>query len=195
MLIYELITLMLITFISNATPFFGAPYTILASILLIKQGFTPLNFIIISVTTGLAAAAAKLVMYGVGYSLRHPLKRNKNIQLLQKFIETKYFPIALFVLAILPGLPFDDYLFIGGGIARASALRMEQITGIAKVIKSFIEIYIESKGILIVSDIINISPTILGVVSFIIFLVLGIVLLKIDWEKYIILVRKYLEKK
>ncbi len=194
--ISSIVLLTIITFASNATPFFGAPYTIIASIILLKQGFTPINYIIISVITGISAAAAKIVMYGVGYGLKNPLKRNKNIQLLSKFIstKTKYFIIVLFILAILPGLPFDDYLFIGGGAVRASLQKMEGVAVVAKILKSFIEIYIESKGISFIHYITSLSDLEIGIISFIVFLVIGFILLKIDWEKYISLAMKYLKK-
>jgi hypothetical protein len=98
----EIIILFLISFISNATPFFGTPYTIIAVTILIRIGVDLYSFIIGVVVTGLGASLSKTVMYAIGLILRRPLKQNKNMAFLAKFVQFKSFYVTLFTLALIP---------------------------------------------------------------------------------------------
>jgi hypothetical protein len=185
--IYEILFLFFISFISNATPFFGAPYTIIATTILLKAGFTPTNFLITVIVTGLGAGISKVVMYIIGIGLRRPLKDTKNMKFLSRFVNSKSFYLVLFILAILPLLPLDDYLFLGGGIIKAPLLKMLYITVLAKLTKSAFEIALEVAGIIVIAQHtkrFGITEVELGIISSVIFIILGIIFFKIDWEKY-----------
>lgn len=181
-----------ITFVSNIMPFAGAPYTVITSnLILIAGGTLPVMAFYILVS-GVAAATAKVATYALGIALKRPLKENKNIAFLKRFSETRGFTMTLFVTAILPGLPLDDYLFIGGGVVRAPLTRMLAVTLLAKLLKSAVEVPLVTFGIIHVSSLTGVGALELTVISSLLFLLLGFVLLKVDWEKlYSSIKRKY----
>lgn len=193
--VYILITIFLVSFITNILPFAGAPYTIIATDFLILYGKSLVNIVLVIILSGIGAAIAKILTYYLGVLLRKPLKKNKNIPLLERFLNTKYFPLALFITAILPGLPLDDYLYIGGGVGKKSLLHMLTITIPSKILKSSIEIPLELLGIIKISNYTGISAVTLSLIFTIIFVIIGIVLIKIDWNPIYEKIEKYLNKK
>ena len=191
-----LTAIFVISFISNIIPFAGAPYTLIATDFLITYGITPKNLILVIIISGIGAALAKSLTYLLGIILRKPLRNNRNIPLLDKFIKSRYFPLALFITAIIPGLPLDDYLYIGGGLTKASLIKMLLITVPSKILKSAIEIPIELFGIIKISNIINVNPLFLSIGLTILFIILGVILVKIDWYSiYEKIVQKYLNNR
>lgn len=181
-----LATLFAVTLASNATPFFGASYTLIATTELITTGFTMGNFILVVLVTGLGATLAKIVLYTGAFELRRELTRNKNIRLFHEWLRRRSFYVALFVTAFIPLLPLDDYVYIGAGANKASLAPMLGVTFIAKLAKSAFEISLELSGIL---EIVNVTKNYLGlsavelsILFSLFFIVLGIVLYKIDWE-------------
>ncbi|BFI76331.1 hypothetical protein [Sulfurisphaera ohwakuensis] len=191
-----LILIFLISFITNILPFAGAPYTLIATNFLLAYGENIENILIVIFLSGTGAALAKTITYVLGIALKKPLRKNKNIPLINKFIKSKYFPLALFITAILPGLPLDDYLYIGGGIVKESLKKMLIITIPSKILKSSIEIPLELFGILKISDLFNLNPLFLSILLTIIFFIIGFLLIKIDWNSlYEKISEKYLNKR
>jgi len=191
----ELIVIFVISFITNATPFFGAPYTLITTSILIKSGVSPLSLILAVVLSGLGASLSKLVMYALGIAIRKPLKDNKNILIIEKISKSYGFYAALFILTILPFLPLDDYIFLAGGVARLSVFRMILISIIGKTLKSGIEISIELTGISLIASIFSINEFELSIISIIVFILLGILLFKLDWEEILKRGEKFLREK
>lgn len=179
----------------GATPFFGAPYTLITTSILIKSGVSPLSLILAVVLSGLGASLSKLVMYALGIAIRKPLKNNKNILLIEKISKSYGFYAALFILTILPLLPLDDYIFLAGGVARLSVFRMILISIIGKILKSGIEISIELTGISLIASIFSINEFELSIISIIVFILLGILLFKLDWEEILKRGEKFLREK
>jgi len=178
-----LLFLFTVSFAFNATPFFGGPYTIIATTILLQNGVTPLSFVIVSVVTGLGAATSKTVMYAIGISAKKPLQKNRNVIFLKKIGVNRGFSITLFIASVMPFLPMDDFLYLAGGAAKLNVLSMLQISIVAKVIKSFIEIGTEFLGLKAISEVVNVNPVEIGLISIVIFGALGYVLFKIDWER------------
>lgn len=179
----SLIFIFAISFAANATPFFGAPYTLIASTILIKSGINTINLIQVVLVTGVAAAISKSVMYSAGIVARRGLKNNRNVKFFSRFIKTKSFYVALFVLSIIPFLPLDDLIYLLGGVEKASLISMLEISCVAKIIKSSIEIPIEVFGIVKISEVIGLQPFETGIITSIILTVLAIILFKLDWEE------------
>ncbi|HLI46617.1 MAG TPA: hypothetical protein VKU94_05430 [Geobacterales bacterium] len=179
----EWIFIFLISFITNATPFFGAPYTIITSTIILRHGSTFNDLLEGIIVSALGATLAKNVMFGIGVVLRLPLKRNKNVSFFTRLVNRRSFFVGLLITAILPILPLDDFFFLIGGTSRASLFRMQAITFIAKLIKSGVEIPLEVFGIIVVARHIRFEPFYLGVISSVVFTILGILLFKIDVEK------------
>ncbi|QIW24942.1 hypothetical protein EWF20_12930 [Sulfolobus sp. S-194] len=191
-----LVLIFLISFITNILPFAGAPYTLIATNFLLAYGENIENILIVIFLSGTGAALAKTITYILGIILKKPLRKNKNIPLINKFIKSKYFPLALFITAILPGLPLDDYLYIGGGLVKESLKKMLIITIPSKILKSLIEIPLELFGILKISDLFNLNPLLLSILLTLIFFIIGFLLIKIDWNTlYEKISEKYLNKR
>ncbi|QXJ31419.1 hypothetical protein [Saccharolobus shibatae] len=191
----ELIVIFVISFITNATPFFGAPYTLITTSILIKSGVSPLSLILAIVLSGLGASLSKLVMYALGIAIRKPLKNNKNILFIEKISRSYGFYIALLILSILPILPLDDYIFLAGGIAKLSVFKMVVVSIISKIIKSAIEISIELAGISLLASVLGINAFELSLISILVFVLLGILLFKLDWEQLLRKGEKFLREK
>lgn len=185
-LLLLLATLFGITFATNATPFFGASYTLIATTELINNGSSLGNFLLFVVVTAVGATLAKIVMYTGAFGFRHELTKNKNIRLFHEWLRMRSFYAALFITAFIPILPLDDYVYIGAGANRANLAPMLGVTFIAKLAKSAFEIALELAGIIGIVDItkrfLGLSAFDLSILFSLFFIVLGIVLYKIDWE-------------
>lgn len=184
----ELLLILLITFVSNATPFFGVSYTLLSTAFLLSVGVSPLGFILVVVVTGVGAAAAKVLMYYGALGFGGRLRRNRNIRLLSAWMRRRSFLVALFLAAFIPILPLDDYMYIGAGANRARLPIMLAVTLPAKIAKSAFEIALEILGIIKVSGILEvfgISGVELSVIFAFFFLVLGVIVYTVDWEAFL----------
>jgi hypothetical protein len=192
LLLSETFTLLLlslfgISILTNATPFFGASYTLIATGGLVAAGFSLENFALIVLVTGAGATLAKLVLYSGALGFRKELVRNKNVRLFHDWLGRRSFYVALFVTAVIPAFPFDDFIYIGAGANRARIAPMIGVTFLAKFAKSAIEIYIEFKGLFgffnYSRSSFGLSPLESTLILSALFVLLGVVLYKIDWEK------------
>jgi len=179
----EWIFIFIISFVTNATPFFGAPYTIITSTIILRHGSYMQDLLVGILISAAGATLAKSVMFAIGLILKIPLKRNKNVVFFMKLVRKRSFFVGLLITALLPILPLDDFFFLIGGTSNASLAKMLSITFGAKLIKSGIEIPLEVYGIIVIARNIRIEPFILGIISSLIFTVLGIALFKVDAEK------------
>lgn len=170
-------------FISNVSPFIGASYTLLAALQLREIGLSLFNFGIVVAASAVGATLAKVAIYYGAFGLRKYLVRNKNIQLIGRSASSEKFYVALFLTALLPVLPLDDFLYIGAGAEKASLPAMGGVTLGAKLAKSAVEIPIEFtilKEIVVVFGFSNVYAT-AGLM--LVFLVIGVLLYKVDWQK------------
>ncbi len=185
--LFSLAGLFVVSLVSNATPFFGASYTLIATTELISFGFSFEAFALIVGITALGAALGKIVIYGSAKVFKRQLSGNKNVQLLEQWLEHRRFLLALFVAAVIPLLPVDDYIFIGAGGTKGRLLPMIIVTTAAKLVKSTVEIWLEFFGIV---NIAYLTRHILGLTSFelsillsLVMVVLGVFIFKYDWAK------------
>jgi hypothetical protein len=192
-LLFVLVLLFLFSLISNATPFFGASYTFIATAELVAIGFNLESFAIVVLVTALGATLAKIVIYAGARGLSRKLQNNKNVKLLGRWIRRRGFYIALFVTALIPILPLDDYVYIGAGANRAKLAPMLGVTLLAKLSKSAIEILLEFSGIVGIvfytNRYLGLSRLDLSIALSGVFIVLGVAIYKLDWEKWINIVR------
>ena len=179
----EWIFIFIVSFITNATPFFGAPYTIITSTVILRHGSNFQDLLEGIFISALGATLAKIVMFGIGLVLRIPLKRNKNVNFFMRIVNRRSFFIGLLIAALLPILPLDDFFFLIGGTSRASLTKMQAITFISKLAKSGIEIPLEVYGIIEIARRIRFEPFLLGLISSIVFTILGIALFTVDVER------------
>jgi len=181
-LVWVLALVLVVSFLSNVSPFVGASYTLFAVLYLTVIGLTPLNFAAIVLVSAVGAAAAKVVIYVGAFGLRNRLLRNKNVRLIGRYSTRGAFYLVLFVTALLPVFPFDDYIFIGAGASSASLGLMSAVTLAAKVVKSSVEIALEYTILRDLSGLIGVHRLDLTLLLTAAFIVLGVVVYKLDWE-------------
>jgi len=187
---FSLAGLFLVALASNATPFFGASYTLIATIELISFGFSVEAFVLVVGMTAAGAAAGKLVIYAGAKGFQRQLSRNNNVKILSQWLQHRWFLWAVFVAAVVPLLPLDDYLYIGAGASKTRLLPMVSVTVAAKLVKSSVEIGLEFFGIV---NITRFARHYLGISSFefsvlltIAFIIVGVFLFSYDWGHYLL---------
>ena len=186
---YAIIPLFLLSFISNATPFLGASYTFLATTELVANGVSLDSFGLVVFVTALGATLAKIVIYAGAKGFQRNLQKNKNVKLLGRWLGKSSFYLALFVAALIPVLPLDDYVYIGAGANNARLAPMQGVTFIAKLIKSAFEIFLELSGItgvvMLTHRVLGLSRLDVSILFSVATVVIGIAIYKIDWENTI----------
>jgi len=182
----SILFLFVIAFISNATPFFGASYTLLATTVLFAYGFTINAFVLVVLVTAIGASLAKLVLYYGGKSAKGQLRKNRNVNLLERWLRHRSFLAVVFVTAVIPGLPLDDYVYIVAGANSAKLVRLFTVTFLAKLVKGFIEIGLEYASfgqIFPETGLLGLSRLVTSILLSVVFLLFGIVFFKLDMEK------------
>jgi len=175
--------------VSNATPFFGASYTLLATTVLFAYGFTISAFVLVVLVTAVGASLAKLVLYYGGKSAKGQLRKNRNVNLLERWLQHRSFIAVVFVTAVIPGLPLDDYVYIVAGANSAKLVRLFTVTFFAKIVKGFVEIGVEYASfgqIFPETGLFGSSRLVTSVLLSVLFLLLGIIFFKLDMEKLIL---------
>lgn len=153
----------------------------------------PLSFTLVVTITGVGAALAKVLIYYGALGFGGRLRRNRNVRLLSRWMNTKSFLLSLFITAFIPILPLDDYLYIGAGANRARLPEMLAVTISAKIAKSAFEISLELLGIIRVTDylrVLGITSVELSLLLSVLFLVLGVILYELDWERILGVLKK-----
>jgi hypothetical protein len=182
----RLFLLFLFSLVSHATAFFGASYTLLATAELSATGVSLESFGAVVFVTAVGATLGKIVIYYTAVGFQNSLRRNRNVRLLGTWLGRTGFYLGLFVAALLPVLPFDDYVYIGAGANRARLEPMLGVTFLAKLLKSAFEILLELTGLLEISKLthhfLGLSRLELSIVASAAFVVLGIVTYKVNWE-------------
>jgi len=195
----RLFLLFLFSFVSNATAFFGASYTFIATAELAATGVNLESFALVVFVTALGATVGKIVIYLSALGLQRSLQKNKNVRLLGTWLGKSGFYLGLFVTALLPILPLDDYVYIGAGANRGRLAPMLGVTFIAKLAKSAFEILLELSGLLEIArlthHLLGLSPLELSIVASATFVILGIAIYKIDWEPLAVRAGKLLGRK
>ena len=183
-LLYYVLLAFAVSFISNATPFFGAAYTVYASLVLLDLRPTIPLVALFIVVTALGAAVSKNIMYLIGVALRRPMSRGRNMALLRGLLKLGYMWLIVVILAIIPGLPLDDYVYVGTGAAGASLTRLNAYVLLGKLIKSAVEIPIELtmfRAAYEVTSMLGLTRLDFQVAFAVAFTVAGIMLYRLDW--------------
>ena len=174
---------LVVSFLSNVSPFFGASYTLLATLQLTLIGPSPFNFLLVVLVSAVGATLAKVVIYYGAFGLRRIIGGNKNIRLIGRNSSTGKFYVALFVTALLPILPLDDFIYIGAGATAASIGLMSAVTLLAKILKSGFEVALELTILTDLSRVFGFHRLDVTVALVAVFLIIGILIYQLDWEK------------
>jgi hypothetical protein len=111
--------------------------------------------------------------------------KNRNVRLIGKFLGKAGFYLTLFVTALIPALPFDDYVYLGAGANSARLTPMLGVTFAAKLLKSSFEILLELSGIIGISKatrFLGLTRLDTSILLSVAMIVIGIVIYKINWE-------------
>ena len=180
-LLLAVVFVLVVSFLSNVSPFVGASYTLIATLYFTSIGPTPLNFAVIVVVSAAGATIAKAAIYLSAFGFSSFLVRNRNIRLIGKYSSTRAFYLVLFVTALLPVLPLDDFIYIGAGATSSSLGLMSAVTLAAKMLKSGVEIALEFTILRDLSHLFGLHQLDLTIVLTAVFVVLGIIVYKVDW--------------
>jgi hypothetical protein len=181
-ILWVFIFVLVVSFLSNVSPFAGASYTLLATLQLTFLGFTPFNFLTIVLISAIGATLAKVFIYFGAFGFREYLLRNKNVRLIGRSSKSEKFYLILFVTALLPVFPFDDFIYIGAGATSASLGLMTLITFSAKFVKSGIEVALEFTILRDLAATFGYHQFDLTIALTAAFIVIGILVYKVDWE-------------
>ena len=105
-----MLVVLVVSFLSNVSPFVGASYTLLATLYLTLIGFTPLNFLVVVLVSALGATLAKVVIYYGAFGFRDILVKNKNVRLIGRYSTSEAFYLVLFVISLVPVFSFVDFI-------------------------------------------------------------------------------------
>jgi membrane protein DedA with SNARE-associated domain len=134
--------LFLIALVSNATPFFGASYVLLATMALYNYGITITGFSTVVVVTAVASSIGKLVLYATGKLTKNKLEKSRNFAIFHQWLEqsNKSSLLLVFATGLVPVVPLDDYVYIAAGAGGAKLGAMFATTLLAKLLKNGLEI-------------------------------------------------------
>ena len=116
------------------------------------------------------------------------MEQNKTVMVLGRLLERKTGLAVVFVTALIPGLPLDDYLYVGAGASSSRLTGMFIVTFLAKTLKSFLEIGIEYAGLgrlYTAAGLTGLSRIETSILLSLVFLIVGVVFYKVDPEKVI----------
>jgi hypothetical protein len=181
-LTWGIILVFVFSFFSNVFPFFGASYTLFTVLQLTLLGPTPYNFAVLVLVSAIGAASAKVVIYFGAFGLKGILLKNKNVRLIGRASSTRKFYVVLFITAILPVFPLDDFMFIGAGATSASLVAMSSVSLLAKIIKSAFEVALELTILTDLAAVLNFGRADVTVFLSVLFVIIGVLVYKVDWE-------------
>lgn len=181
-MLWAVVFVLVVSFLSNVSPFVGASYTLLTTLQLTLLGLTPFNFALLVLVSAVGATLAKAVIYAGSFGLRDILVRNKNVRLIGRYSRRESFYAVLFLTALLPVFPFDDFVYIGAGATSAPLGLMSLVTFTAKLLKSAVEIWLEYAVLGDLSKFFGLHRLDLTIALTAVFVVIGIIAYKVDWE-------------
>ncbi len=182
-LAWIVVVVLVVSFLSNVSPFFGASYTLVATLQLLLIGPSPFNFVVVVLVSALGATTAKVVIFYGAFGLRGIIGGNKNIQLIGRNATKRKFYVALFVTALLPVLPLDDFIYIGAGASASSLGLMALVTLFAKILKSGFEVAIELTILRDIGQAFGFNRLDVTLVLIAAFVIIGILIYRLDWVK------------
>jgi hypothetical protein len=112
------------------------------------------------------------------------MSRGRNMALLRGLLKLGYMWLIVVILAIIPGLPLDDYVYVGTGAAGASLTRLNAYVLLGKLIKSAVEIPIELtmlRAAYEATSMLGLTRLDFQVAFAVAFTVAGIMLYRLDW--------------
>jgi len=170
-----------VSLLGAASVFFPVPDS---AIIFALGGSGLFNPLLITVAATIGGATGEFSGYLLGFGGRKTIKKRygKNIDFFDKLFK-KYGSLAIFIFALTP-LP-DDLVFIPLGVMRYSVVKAFIPAFIGKFILNLVIVYSGLFFVDFIGDAVGITNDWLPVViSTILGIVIFILMLKIDWQKY-----------
>ncbi len=191
---YGYFGIFLISLIGALSIFFPLPYTVV--IFTLGGLFDPF---LIAIAAGLGSAVGEFSGYTIGLYGGKVIsaKRRRKMEFMVKVFD-RFGPFAIFLFALTP-LP-DDLLFIPLGMMHYSVLRAFVPALIGKICMNFIVAYGGSVADRFIEQIFGEGSDLItfllgGLLGIILFIIVMVVMFKIDWEKIFLKYVKEKEKK
>jgi len=184
---YGYLGIFALSFLGAASIIFPIPYTLVIFYLGSLKVFNPL---LIAISGGAGSALGEFFGYFLGYYGRAVLskERQRKIDYVMR-IFNRYGAVAIFVFALTP-LP-DDLLFIPLGIMRYRFIKAFIPSFAGKILMCLILAYGGRLSVNIIKDFVGGEGGYLTVIfSAVLLIVVLILMLKIDWEKILLLEEK-----
>jgi len=189
---YGYLGIFIVSFAGSASVIFPIPYTLVIFYAGSTRMFDPL---LIALSGGAGSGIGEILGYFLGYYGRAVLsdERKRKIDYIVK-VFNRYGMVAVFIFALTP-LP-DDLLFIPLGIMRYSFLRFFIPCLAGKILMCLILAYGGYLSIEIIESLLGEEGGYIGMIaSFILLIVILILMLKVDWEKFLPLEEKRNDEK
>jgi len=189
---YGYLGIFIVSFAGSASVIFPIPYTLVIFYAGSTRMFDPL---LIALSGGTGSGIGEILGYFLGYYGRAVLsdERKRKIDYIVK-VFNRYGMVAVFIFALTP-LP-DDLLFIPLGIMRYSFLRFFIPCLAGKILMCLILAYGGYLSIEIIESLLGEEGGYIGMIaSFILLIVILILMLKVDWEKFLPLEEKRNDEK
>ena len=193
---YGYFGIFLISLIGALSIFFPLPYTVVIFWLGSTGTFDPF---LIAIVAGIGSAVGELSGYTLGFYGRKVIstERRRKMEFMLKVFD-RFGPVAIFVFALTP-LP-DDLLFIPLGIMHYNLVKAFIPALIGKTCMNFIVAYGGSVANQLIKQFFGegsdwIAVLLGGLLGIILFIIVMVVMFKIDWEKIFLKHVKEEEKK
>jgi len=184
---YGYLGIFIISFIGSVSVVFPVPYTLVIFYVGSTHMFDPL---FIALSGGAGSAIGEFFGYLMGYYGRAVLseERKRKIDCIMR-VFNRYGAAAIFVFALTP-LP-DDLLFIPLGMMRYSFLKTFIPCLAGKVLMCLILAYGGHLSIGMIESLLGEEGGYIGTIaSFILLIIILVLMLKVDWEKFLPLEEK-----
>lgn len=193
---YGYFGIFLISLIGALSIFFPLPYTVVIFWLGSTGTFNPF---LIAIAAGIGSAVGELSGYTLGFYGRKVIstERRRKMEFMLKVFD-RFGPVAIFLFALTP-LP-DDLLFIPLGIMHYNLVKAFIPALIGKTCMNFIVAYGGSVTNQLIKQFFGegsdwIAVLLGGILGIILFIIVMVVMFKIDWEKIFLKHVKEEEKK
>ncbi len=178
---YGYIGIFLVSFISNGTFIIPIPYLIVVYSLGASHILNP---ILIAIASGLGATLGELILYFLSMMGRVILpEKYKNRIDIMKNILGKYGPLIIFIFAATP-LP-DDVIYPVLGIMRYNFIKLFLSCFIGKTILSGVVVYAGFYSESFISQFLGGESMIPSIIAIVLGIIIAILILKVDWTKYL----------
>ena len=178
---YGYIGIFLVSLFSNGTIIFPVPYLFVLYGLGTSKLFNPL---LVGVVSGVGATLGELTLYFLSSLGRFILPKEYRAKAEKmKLLIDKYGPIVIFIFAATP-LP-DDLIYPLLGVMRYNLVKVFLSCFLGKALLSWFAYLAGYYSATFVESFLGGESIIVNIIAIVLGIVLAIIFLKVDWEKYI----------